>query len=386
MKPLRFAVQGSERATDFCPVSVTTALAVEDLEGAVLLDVARDMPVPHQVEPGPRGCTIFWIVDSLAARQRRAYVLRESGRKPLETGVKVKKEGEGKVAVRVGGELLTRYLYGETAPKPCLYPLMGPFGLGVTRAYPQEELEGDSTDHVHHRSVYVAWGDVNGSDNWSEEEGHGSMVHQYFGALDNGPVFGRIVSLNDWVNAAGERLMQDRLEYRFYNTPPSFRLLDLTVTFFASDGDVRFGDTKEGGIVSLRVASSMEVDREHGRGRIENSLGALNEAETWGKQASWCDYSGLVGDHVVGIAAMDHPGNPGYPTRWHVRNYGLMTANPFGLSHFIGPGHDGSFTLAAGGSAVFRYRIMVHAGRAGEGEVAERYLDWIAPPVAALEE
>jgi hypothetical protein len=44
------------------------------------------------------------------------------------------------------------------------------------------------TDHLHHKSLFVAWGDVNGSDNWSEGAGHGRQEHQAFAALVSGPV------------------------------------------------------------------------------------------------------------------------------------------------------------------------------------------------------
>ncbi|KPK62057.1 MAG: hypothetical protein AMK73_06880 [Planctomycetes bacterium SM23_32] len=302
--------------------------------------------------------------------------MRESAQPPAADGVRLIQE-PGRVSVRIGGDLFTRYLHGQSVPKPCLYPLIGPYGQGVTRAYPQEQVQGDSTDHVHHRSVWVAWGDVNGSDNWSEEDGSGRMVHRYFDAAEGGAVFGRLAALNDWVDAEGRRLMQDSVQYRFYNVPPSFRLFDLDVTFYASEGDVRFGDTKEGGIVSLRVAATMEGAR---TGRIENSLGATTEAETWGRQAAWCDYSGPVGDREVGIAVFDHPSNLRHPTYWHVRDYGLMTANPFGLSFFVGGGADGSYVLPAGRHLAFRYRVLVHAGGCREGAVRQKYLEWVFPP------
>jgi hypothetical protein len=87
-----------------------------------------------------------------------------------------------------------------------------------------------------------------------------------------------------------------------------------------------------------------------------------------------------VGDHLVGIAVFDHPSNPRYPTYWHVRDYGLMTANPFGLSHFVGGGADGSYVLPASANVTFSYRILVHAGGAADGDVARKYLDWVFPP------
>ena len=383
MKDLKITVLGTRRAVAFCPVSAHVKRPPQELEGAVLTDAARDAPVPFQTSPATDGATVHWIVDALAAGQERRYVLRSSGAAPASSVVEVRQEDEAHVGVRIGGELFTRYIYGPGVPKPCLYPLVGPFGQGVTRGYPQEEMSGDSTDHVHQRSLWTAWGDVNRSDNWSEEPGHGRMLHRRLDHVQSGPVFGRLVSTNDWVDVAGKGLMQDNLEYVFYNTPPAFRLFDLNATFHATDGDARFGDTKEGGILSIRVASAMEGNR---GGRIENALGAVAEAETWGKRASWCDYSGRVGHHVVGIAVFDHPANLRYPTYWHVRDYGLMTANPFGLSHFEGQGADGSYVLAAGRKLAFRYRVLVHAGGAEEGRVRDKYLEYVFAPSVTVQE
>jgi len=382
MEKLKIILRGGPRPVAFCPVSARLKRPPEALAGAVLVDVARDLPVPFQTSAAPGGTMLHWIADCLAPRQEREYVLRESSVKPAASPVGLEM-AQGQVTVRIGGELFTRYIYGDAVPKPCLYPVIGPFGQAVTRAYPQETVAGDSTDHIHQRSVWVAWGNVNGSDNWSEERGSGRMLHRGFEALESGPVFARLSTRNDWVNASGKRLMEDRLEYTFYNVPPSFRLFDLNVTFRATDGDVRFGDTKEGGIISLRVATSMEGSR---TGRIQNSLGAVTEAETWGKRASWCDYSGLVGNHVVGIGVFDHPSNPCYPTYWHVRDYGLMTANPFGLSFFVGGGADGSYVLRAGGELSFRYRVLIHAGGAGEGGVKDKYLEYVFPPAAVVQD
>jgi Family of unknown function (DUF6807) len=382
MEEVRIVVRGTQRQSAFCPVSVRVNRAPKELKDCALMDLARDAAVPFQVEPAPGGAVVHWIVDAIAPGQEKDYALRQ-GKGPRAGGVRVEAEGADAIAVHIGAELFTRYIYGDAVAKPCLYPVMGPFGHGVTRAYPLEDVEGDSRDHVHQRSLYVAWGDVNGSDNWSEEKGHGRMAHRYFEATEGGAAFGRIVSLNDWVNAAGERLMQDRIEYRFYNVPPNCRLFDLDVTFYASDGDVRFGDTKEGGIISIRVATALEVGH---TGRIENGYGGVNEGETWGKRAPWCDYSGLLQGHRVGIGVFDHPSNLRYPTYWHVRNYGLMTANPFGLSFFVDKNTDGSYTLPAGGRIRFRYRVLVHAGDASMGGVRDRYLDWIFPPTASVRE
>ena len=50
---------------------------------------------------------------------------------------------------------------------------------------------------------------------------------------------------------------------------------------------MKFGDTREGGILSLRVNPLITVEEGE---LIENAYGVVNEGETGGKQAPWCDY------------------------------------------------------------------------------------------------
>ena len=116
-------------------------------------------------------------------------------------------------------------------------------------------------------------------------------------------------------------------------------------------------------------------------GTITNSYGGLNEDETWGKRAHWCDYSGTIDGVHAGIAILDHPRNLGHPVYWHVRNYGLMTANPFGVSHFEPEsGKRGDWVMPAQSDVTFRYRLYVHAGDAARGRVREAYHDYVNPP------
>jgi len=141
---------------------------------------------------------------------------------------------------------------------------------------------------------------------------------------------------------------------------------------------VLFGDTKEGGTLSVRVAESLEVQE---TGTLVNSYGGVTEREVWGKRAQWCDYSGLLEGRVVGLAVFDHPSNFRHPVWWHARNYGLMTANLFGLSYFTGDkSQRGDFTLKKGETLALRYRVYVHAGDACEAAVGAKYHDFANPP------
>ena len=100
---------------------------------------------------------------------------------------------------------------------------------------------------------------------------------------------------------------------------------------------------------------------------------------TWGKQAEWCDYHGPVEGKVVGIAGFDHPANPRHPTWWHVRDYGLFAANPFGVHDFEKkPAGTGNLTIPAGKSVTFKYRFYLHEGDEKQANVAARYKDYSA--------
>ena len=121
-----------------------------------------------------------------------------------------------------------------------------------------------------------------------------------------------------------------------------------------------------------------------GKGTIVNSYGAVGESETWGKRAEWCDYYGPVKDgSIAGITIMDNPDNFRFPTYWHVRNYGLMTANPFGTSYFYNDkAKDGSYTIKKDALFVFQYRVFIHSGSTAEATVGNRYHDYINPAAA----
>ena len=77
---------------------------------------------------------------------------------------------------------------------------------------------------------------------------------------------------------------------------------------------------------------------------------------------------------IVGVAIFDHPQNPRHPTWWHVRDYGLFAANPFGLHDFEKkPPGAGNLNVSAGQNVTFRYRFYIHRGDEKEGKVAQHY-------------
>ena len=83
--------------------------------------------------------------------------------------------------------------------------------------------------------------------------------------------------------------------------------------------------------------------------------------------------TGKIGQEDVTLAMLDHPKNPGYPTYWHARGYGLFAANTLGQKVFSDGKQTLNFTLEPGQSATFRYRVLILSGTATSDDLESQY-------------
>ena len=294
------------------------------------------------------------------------------------------KRSDDRVRVEVGGKLFTEYVFKD-GPKPYFYPVLAADGTELTRNYPMKKgVPGEVEDHPHHRSLWFTHGDVNGIDFWAEGSGNkGRIVSQSVEHSVNGGV-GEIRARNRWVGPDGTEHLTDETVVRISASGDS-RFLDYQVTLKAPAGKpVVFGDTKEGSM-AIRVplwmtpphtySANKQRVKHAGTGTIINAEGVKNTA-AWGKRSTWVDYHGPKDGKVYGVAIFDHPSNPRHPTWWHVRDYALFAANPFGKHDFENLKDQpkaGDMTLPAGGSVTFRWRFYFHAGDEKAAGVAEQF-------------
>ena len=285
-------------------------------------------------------------------------------------GVRILPE-EDHLRIEINGKFFANYVYRGHS-RPILYPVMGPSGLPVTRHWPMEHREGEARDHPHHRSLWYAHGEINGHDFWSESSRAGTTRHLYFKKIVSRPEVGRIVSVNELVARNGALVATDTRTITIHNRPDTERILDFDITIHASHGALTLGDTKEGSM-AIRLTPTMRLRGEVGQGRILNSRG-LADGATWGERAEWVDYYGPVQGRTVGVAIFDHPDNPRHPTWWHVRDYGLFAANPFGIHDFERREKGaGDYRIGAGDSGTWRYRFYMHLGDPEAAGTAGRY-------------
>ena len=318
---------------------------------------------------------------------------------PGASGVRLVADQAGRrVDVTIDGKPFTSYIWPTTLKKPVLYPLVTDEGITVTRGYPLEPRPHERVDHPHHAGLWFNYGDVNGFDFWNnsdaikpEDRGKmGSVLEGRIVSVTSGQDRGELVVDSTWVSGEGKDLVRQTTRYIFARHAGE-RTIDEVTTLTALDRAV-FHDDKEG-LLGMRVASWLESAEEKG-GEFLDASGHPTKVDTvqnsdasgvyltsegakggaaWGTRGNWCALTGHTGDHTVTIAILDHPGNPGYPTYWHARGYGLFAANPLGRSIFDPKQPPLNFTLERGQSATFRYRILLlsHASGAEDLNHAE---------------
>jgi sugar phosphate isomerase/epimerase len=307
------------------------------------------------------------VFGDMVAKAQASTASRSKG------GVKID-DVDKKLRIEINGKLFTEYNF-QDVPRPFFYPVIGPTGVPIIRHYPMKDINPDEAkDHVHHKSLWFTHGEVNGQDFWGEGSRSGKVVHDKFLKVSSGRKVGVIQSKNKWVAKSGEVVCTDTRTHRFYNRQDG-QVMDFEITFHASEGKVVLGDTKEGSM-AIRLTPTMRLKGKVGKGHIVNSEGDT-DGSTWGKRAAWCDYYGPVEGETVGVAIFDHPQNPKHPTWWHVRDYGLFTANPFGVHNFERKEKGvGDITIPAGESLTFKYRFYFHKGDDKQGKVARHYREY----------
>jgi Methane oxygenase PmoA len=201
-----------------------------------LEEISTGREVPVQVVPGG----IVWLIDSLPQGEIRRYRLVAGGGAPSVASFGLADRAGEALDFTVGGAAFTSYNYGSRWARPFFHPVTVA-GRRVTRSWPMDELSGETRDHPHHKGIWVAHGDVNGVDDWSEMAGHGRIIHREFARIAAGPVFAEVVEGLDWVSASGVPILDEVRRIAVWNLPTEDRLLDVDVSLTPFGQSVKFG-------------------------------------------------------------------------------------------------------------------------------------------------
>ena len=293
-----------------------------------------------------------------------------------------------RVDVTVGGKPFTSYIWPDRLAKPVLYPLRTARGTLVTRGFPMDPRPGERVDHPHHVGLWFNYGDVNGVDFWNNSDAlpaeqqakMGRIRHRAIASTKSGAGEGELVVDADWIMPDGSVLMTEHTRFVFRSDGQA-RSVERVTELEAKDTPVHFPDNKEG-VIGLRVARALEapadkpevftdasgkpttvaaLDNTGVNGVYTTSEGVVGD-KVWGTRGRWCALAGKVDGENVVLLLLDHPKNPGYPTYWHARGYGLFAANPLGQSVFSNGKETLNFMLAPGASITFRHRLLLLPG------------------------
>ena len=315
---------------------------------------------------------------------------------------------EQKVDVYLDGDIFTSYIYPSDMQKPVLYPVRSASGTIVTRGFPLDPREGERVDHPHQTGIWFNYGDVNGFDFWNnsyaipeERKGsYGTVIHRGVKRAESRDELGLLEVAADWLVPDGAggiyTVLQENTIFEF-SGDESTRTIDRITRLTAQENDVLFRDNKEG-LFAIRVdrtftypSESPQVftdangiptevramNNEGMNGHYLNSRGVEGK-DAWGLQAEWVSLSGTKGEEKITIAIFDHPENPGFPSHWHARDYGLFAVNNLGQEVFSDGARPAlNFTLTAGESVEFRHRIFIASGyHATEDQLNEQFADF----------
>ena len=267
-----------------------------------------------------------------------------------------------RVIIKYGKQPLATYVFQDSKiPRPYFAHVFAPNGKQVTRHHPPRPGQ-DATDHAtFHPGIWMAFGDINGQDYWRLKA---RVEHaEFIDSPANKSGHASFSVRNRYWNEAGKKVVCTEVaEYTFQalysddslQMPAGF-LLHWDSTFSSSTKDFTFGDQEEMGL-GVRVTTPIAVTQ---GGQIRNRDGRTNEKQVWGKMSAWCDYSGLVGNHRIGMTLMPDPAN--FRRCWfHARDYGFCAANPFGRNAFT-RGEKSKVTVTRGASLKLRFGIFLHA-------------------------
>lgn len=304
-------------------------------------------------------------------------------------------KGKNKIDVMVGGRNFTSYIYGTKHTKPMLVPLRTPSGIEVTRRNPLVQLKGGSDDHQHHVGIFFAVDNVNGIKFWNNAAPPPQIKHIKITELAGGTGKAKLSTVMHWIDPSGNILLEEKRSMVFLaGENKDEYAIDFSIDLTAKQTEVVFEDIEEG-VFAIRVADCLREgdanimlkpgqplpkESVSGTGRYFSSNGDETAKNIWGKRSRWVALQGIRKGKVVGVAILNHPASINYPTYWHVRKYGLFSANPLGQGDFQRQSKYKKnlvqplrLTLKKGQKAHFRFLVIVYEGIRTHGQMEKRF-------------
>ena len=257
-------------------------------------------------------------------------------------------ESDDQTSFSVDGRKILCWNFGSHYPRPFFHPVIGPSGANLVRmGHP------GAPNHDHHSGIWFAHNMIEGFDFWANGTGTQIRQRQWLDYIDSDD-FAASAFLLDYYDGHEESpLLTQSTIVIVHPLENNEYILELNITFQSINAPVTFRKTNFG-VLAVRVCAS--ISEHFGGGKITNDSGTSGEENLFGLPSSYMDYSGPVRDEsrkmvINGITLFDHPANPNFPAKWHVREDGWM-----------GPSvnRDEATLIKQGENLQLRYQIHVH--------------------------
>ena len=263
-------------------------------------------------------------------------------------------KSKDRVEIKVDGAVVGTYVFDDpVVRRPYFANLRVPGGPQVTRNHPTKEH--DAADHATmHPGIWMSFGDLGGADFWRNK----GRVQPAFLRIE-----GTAIQAGFQYRAGDAVVCQETARITLLSRPDG--LLIVLDSAYTSEAPFAFGDQEEMGF-GVRLSTALTVKA---GGRIVDSEGRENEKGIWGKTPAWADY----GSSAAGVLVIPDPANF-RPSWFHVRDYGLLVANPFGRKAFT-KGEPSRVEIKPGETFRLRYAALLHGGELRPRAAADAVLE-----------
>ena len=258
-----------------------------------------------------------------------------------------------KINVTIDGKYFTSYIFSGDEKYPFFYPVNGPLSGGSVTSMRNGE-------YPHHSSLFFGCDQVNGGNFWQEGLQRGRIISVNAEIMKEGADTVVISDECIWSRPGAASPVKDSRKYIVTAPSASVRQIDVEITMEMLM-DVHIRKTNHS-LFSVRMAADLSVKN---GGSMVNAEGENGEKATFGKNSPWMDYFGKRGDIVEGIAILQHPSNPWYPSPWFTRDYGFFSPTPM-----YWPVNGEETIMKKGEALLLRYRVLIHGGTTEEAGVA----------------
>lgn len=261
-----------------------------------------------------------------------------------------------KINVTIDGKYFTSYIFSSDEKYPFFYPVNGPLSGGSVTSMRNGE-------YPHHSSLFFGCDLVNGGNFWQEGLERGRIISVNAEILKEG---GDTVVIADeciWSRPGALSPIKDIRRITITSPSANVRQMDIEIVMEMLM-DVHILKTNHS-LFSARLAADLSVKN---GGTLINAEGAKGEKDTFGKPSPWIDFYGKRGEYTEGLAILQHPLNPWYPSPWFTRDYGFISPTPM-----YWPKNGIETFLKKGETLQLRYRVLVHSGSSEEAKIGELF-------------